>query len=293
MILPASAELCAAAPAQTQASWTDAADAGAVVNGEPEVSVVLPCLDEAKTIAHCVRDARSCLRTMGVVHEVVVADNGSADGSPRFAADAGARVVHVTQRGYGSAILGGIAASRGRFIIIADADDSYDLSSVEPFVLRLREGFDLVVGNRFHGGIEHGAMPFLHRYLGNPVLTFLGRLLTGSPCGDFHCGLRGIRRDSALALDLRSTGMEFASEMVVKAAHHALRVTETPTILRRDGRQRPSHLRTWRDGWRHFCLLMRYAAVTTPRRRWSTSVKGRRCAVLSSCPTWVEGGTDA
>jgi hypothetical protein len=190
---------------------------------------------------------------------VVVADNGSTDGSRELAAAAGARVVDVAPRGYGAALLGGIAAARGRFVIMGDADDSYDFTALGPFLAKLREGCDLVMGDRFAGGISAGAMPPLHRYLGNPVLSFLGRLLFRSPCRDFHCGLRGFRRDAILALDLRTTGMEFASEMVVKATLHGLAVTEVPTTLSVDGRSQPPKLRTWRDGWRHLRFLLLYS----------------------------------
>jgi glycosyltransferase involved in cell wall biosynthesis len=218
----------------------------------------MPCLNEASTLEICIRKARQCLDRLGLSGEVVVADNGSTDGSREVAARAGARVVPVATKGYGSALLGGIAAARGRFVVMGDADDSYDFSDLGPFVEKLREGHDLVMGNRFRGGIRPGAMPTLHRYLGNPLLTGFGRLLFHSPCGDFHCGLRAFRKDAVLALDLRTTGMEFASEMVVKATLHGLRIAEVPTTLSPDGRGRPPHLRTWRDGWRHLRFLLLY-----------------------------------
>jgi glycosyltransferase involved in cell wall biosynthesis len=227
--------------------------------GGLELSVVMPCLDEAETLETCIRKAQAALRKHGIAGEIVVADNGSTDGSREIAARLGARVVPVETRGYGAALMGGIQAARGRFVIMADADDSYDFTQLMPFLAKLREGFDLVMGNRFLGGILPGAMPPLHRYLGNPVLTGIGRLFFNSPCGDFHCGMRGFRRDAVLALDLQTTGMEFASEMVVKATRLGMRVTEVPTTLSPDGRSRPPHLRSWRDGWRHLRFLMLYS----------------------------------
>jgi hypothetical protein len=226
---------------------------------ELELSIVMPCLDEAETVGRCVAKARAFLARRGVAGEVVVADNGSSDGSRELAAAAGARVVDVPERGYGAALAGGIAAARGRFVVMGDADDSYDFSGLDPFLERLRAGADLVMGDRFAGGIAPGAMPFLHRYLGNPLLSLLGRLLFASRCRDFHCGLRAFRRDAILALDLRTTGMEYASEMVVKAALHSLAVAEVPTTLARDGRSTPPKLRTWRDGWRHLRFLLLYS----------------------------------
>jgi len=223
------------------------------------LSVVLPCLNEAETLEVCVRKAQTSITRMGIHGEVIVADNGSTDGSQSIARRLGARVVDVPVRGYGAALQGGIEAARGRFVIMADADDSYDLAGLEPFVAKLREGFDLVMGNRFQGGIAPGAMPPLHRYLGNPVLTAVGRLFFRSPIRDFHCGMRGFRRDAILGLALRTTGMEFASEMVAKAALRGLRVAEVPTPLARDGRSRPPHLRSWRDGWRHLRFLLLYS----------------------------------
>ena len=219
----------------------------------------MPCLNEAETVAHCVAQALEYLSASGVAGEVIVADNGSTDGSEHLAEGAGARVVSVAARGYGAALAGGIAAARGRYVIMGDADASYDFAHLDPFVARLRSGDDLVMGNRFAGGISVGAMPALHRYLGNPVLTAIGRLHFRSPVRDFHCGLRGFSRESVLTLELRTTGMEFASEMVVKATLMGLRVSEVPTTLRPDGRSRPSHLRSWRDGWRHLRFLLLYS----------------------------------
>ncbi len=226
-----------------------------------ELTILMPCLDEAETIASCIRNAQAFLAGSGVRGEILVADNGSRDGSQRIALEGGARVVAIAGKGYGAALMGGIREARGRFVVIGDADDSYDFSRLMPFVEQLRLGSDLVMGNRFRGGIAPGAMPFLHRYLGNPVLSFLGRLFFKVRVGDFHCGLRGFHRDRILALGLSTAGMEFASEMVVKASLRGYRITEVPTTLRRDGRTRPPHLRTWRDGWRH----LRFLLVHTPR----------------------------
>ncbi|MBX3595583.1 glycosyltransferase family 2 protein [Sphingomonas sp.] len=224
-----------------------------------ELSIVMPCLNEAETLARCIKAARAFLDANGVIGEIVIADNGSTDGSQQIANAMGARIVPVAARGYGAALIGGIAAARGRFVAMGDADDSYDFGGLMPFVTALREGADLVMGNRFAGGIAQGAMPPLHRYLGNPVLSFLGRTFFGTPIGDFHCGLRAFRRDRIQALGLTSPGMEFASEMVVKAAIERLDIREVPTTLRPDGRSRPPHLRTWRDGWRHLRFLLIYA----------------------------------
>ncbi len=226
---------------------------------ETELSVVMPCLNEAETLATCIRKARAALARLGVAGEVVVADNGSTDGSQEIAAREGARVVPVAEKGYGSALRGGIAAARGRYVIMGDADDSYDFSSLDAFLERLRAGDELVMGNRFRGGIKPGAMPFLHRYLGNPVLTAIGRLFFSCPAGDFHCGMRGFSKEAYDRLELQTTGMEFASEMVISATLRGLRVSEVPTILSKDGRSRPPHLRTWRDGWRHLRFMLLYS----------------------------------
>jgi glycosyltransferase involved in cell wall biosynthesis len=224
-----------------------------------EVSVVMPCLNEAETVATCVAKAVRALDALGVRGEVVVADNGSTDGSQELAATAGARVVPVAEPGYGCALMGGFEAARGRYLIMGDADDSYDFSAIGPFIEELRAGNDLVMGNRMKGGIAPGAMPWLHRYVGNPVLSALGRFLFHTHCGDFHCGLRALTRDAFDRLGLRSAGMEFASEMVVKSALFDLRVTEVPTTLKPDGRSRAPHLRTWRDGWRHLRFLFLFS----------------------------------
>ncbi len=224
-----------------------------------ELSIVMPCLNESRTLRTCIQKARAFLDHAQVRGEVIVADNGSTDGSIHIAKTEGARVVHVDKKGYGSALMGGISAARGTYVIMGDSDDSYDFLHLENFLEKLREGYDLVVGNRFLGGIEPGAMPFLHRYLGNPVLSFLGNLFFKTNLGDFHCGLRGFRREAVLGLDLKTTGMEFASEMIVKASLQGLRMIEVPTVLSRDGRDRPPHLRTWRDGWRHLRFLLLYS----------------------------------
>jgi glycosyltransferase involved in cell wall biosynthesis len=233
-----------------------------------ELTIVMPCLNEAETVATCVHKAVGFLAESGIDGEVLVADNGSTDGSQRIATDAGARVVPIAEKGYGNALMGGIAAARGKYVIMGDADDSYDFTSLMPFVTELRTGKDLVMGNRFKGGIEPGAMPRLHRYLGNPVLSFIGRLFFPSAIGDFHCGLRGFNRESALRLNLQATGMEFASEMVVKATLWGQDIAEVPTTLKKDGRSRPPHLRSWRDGWRHLRFLLLFSP------RWLFFVPG-------------------
>lgn len=224
-----------------------------------EFSILMPCLNEAETLATCIRKAQHSLAENDVVGEIIIADNGSTDGSQQIATAAGARVIAVTARGYGNALMGGIAAARGKYIIMGDADDSYDFGSLKAFIDKLREGHDLVMGNRFRGGIKPGAMPVLHRYLGNPILTTMGRLFFRSPCGDFHCGLRGFSKAAVINLDLQTTGMEFASEMVVKATLQGMRIAEVPTTLSPDGRTRAPHLRSWRDGWRHLRFLLLYS----------------------------------
>lgn len=224
-----------------------------------ELTILMPCLNESETLATCIMKAKAYLERSGVDGEVLVADNGSTDGSQEIARSLGARVVDVAQKGYGAALLGGIAAARGRYTIMGDADDSYDFSSLQVFVDKLRQGVDLVMGNRFRGGIAPGAMPPLHRYLGNPVLSWIGRLFFRISIGDFHCGLRGFNTEAIRRCGLKTTGMEFASEMVVKASLYGLSMAEVPTTLAKDGRSRPPHLRTWRDGWRHLCFLLTYA----------------------------------
>ncbi len=224
-----------------------------------ELSIVMPCLNEAETLAICITKANNWLLQNNVIGEVVIGDNGSTDGSQKIATDLGARVINVPAKGYGSALMGAIEASYGKYVIMGDSDDSYDFGNLTLFVQELRNGYDLVMGNRFKGGVAKGAMPFLHRYLGNPVLSFIGRLFFGSKARDFHCGLRGFRQDIVSVLNLRTTGMEFASEMVVKATIFNLKITEVATTLSPDGRSRPPHLRTWRDGWRHLRFLLIYS----------------------------------
>lgn len=230
--------------------------AAAAASAACELTILMPCLDEAETLRTCIAKAQAFLRDAGVDGEVLVADNGSIDSSPQQAEAAGARVVHVAQRGYGSALQAGIQAARGTYVIMGDADDSYDFRHLQPFLDRLRTGDQLVMGNRFKGGIAPGAMPPLHRYLGNPVLSFLGRAFYGAKVGDFHCGLRGFHRRAVLDLGLQSVGMEYASEMVVQATLHGLRISEVPTTLSKDGRDHRSHLRSFPDGWRHLKFLL-------------------------------------
>ena len=237
-----------------------------------ELTVLMPCLNEARTVEACVQAALDYFRASGVKGEVLVADNGSSDQSVSIAIAAGARVVSVPVKGYGAALMAGIADARGQYVIMGDADCSYDFSRLNAYVERLRAGADLVMGNRFKGGILPGAMPFLHRYLGNPVLSFVGRLFFRTSIRDFHCGLRGFSRDAVGRLGLVSTGMEFASEMVAKSAMAGLAIAEVPTVLRPDGRDRPPHLRTWRDGWRHLRFLLLFCP------RWLFLYPG--CALL-------------
>ena len=253
--------------------------------GRVEISVVLPCLNERETVGTCVRKAVATLRESGIAGEVIVADNGSTDGSQAVAESEGARVVDIPEKGYGSALRGGIAAARGEYVLMADSDDSYDFRHIPRFVEELRKGAELVMGNRFRGGIADGAMPFLHRYLGNPVLTAVGKLFFKSPCSDFHCGIRAFRKDAYLRMDLRSTGMEFASEMVVKAALFHMDVREVPTTLSPDGRSHAPHLRTWRDGWRHLRFLLMYSP------RWLFLLPGISLMVVGSAVSlWLLPG---
>jgi len=242
--------------AQRSAKPTESTPSTAV-----EVSIVMPCLNEAETLARCIGHAQTAVKKGGYSAEIIVADNGSTDGSQRIATELGATVVDVPRRGYGSALIGGIDAARGRFVVMGDADDSYDFEAIAPLIDKLREGYDLVVGNRFMGGIEPGAMPWSHRWVGNPALTLISRIFFNAPVGDTHCGLRALTKDAYERMRLRATGMEFASEMVIKAALKGMRITEVAVKLRPDGRSRPPHLRTWRDGWRH----LRFMLLFSPR----------------------------
>ena len=224
-----------------------------------ELTILMPCLNEELTLGTCIKKAKKFLEQHQIKGEIVIGDNGSTDNSISIAQSLGARVVNIPQKGYGSALIGGIKAAKGTYIIMGDSDDSYDFSNLMPYVEQLRTGYDLVMGNRFKGGIEKGAMPFLHRYLGNPVLSFIGRLFFGTSIKDFHCGLRGFNRERMLSVGLECPGMEFASEMVVKSILNDFKVTEVPTTLSKDGRDRPPHLNTWRDGWRHLRFLLLYS----------------------------------
>lgn len=245
----------------------------------------MPCLDEAETLAACIRKAKRAIEEHGLSAEIVIADNGSTDGSQVIARELGARVVEVQRKGYGSALIGGIDAARGGIVIMGDADDSYDFAAIEPLVDKLRDGFDLVVGNRFAGGIASGAMPWSHRWVGNPVLTWIGRVFFRTPVGDMHCGLRGFRKDAYERMRLRATGMEFASEMVIKASLQRMRIAEVPVTLSPDGRSRPPHLRTWRDGWRH----LRFMLLFSPR--WLFLYPGLAMFIASiAVGAWLETG---
>jgi glycosyltransferase involved in cell wall biosynthesis len=244
-----------------------------------ELTILMPCLNEAATVAGCVGKARDFLRRAGIEGVVLVADNGSSDGSVERAAAAGARVVAVADRGYGAALRAGVEAAEGRYVIMGDADDSYDFSRLERFVEALRAGHPLVMGNRFKGGILPGAMPAMHRYVGNPILSFIGRLFFRTRIRDFHCGLRGFDRQAMLRLGLRTPGMEFASEMVVKAVLAGWHIAEVPATLAPDGRGRPPHLRSWRDGWRHLRFLLLFSP------RWLFLYPGLALLVMGSAVT--------
>ena len=224
-----------------------------------ELTILMPCLNEAQTLGICIEKARAFLEQNKIDGEILIADNGSTDGSQEIARKAGARVVNITDKGYGAALIGGCDAAYGRYVIMGDSDDSYDFLNLMPFVEKLRDGYDLVMGNRFRGGIEKGAMPPLHQYLGNPVLSGIGRILYKSDIRDFHCGLRGYNRESIKQLGLHTTGMEYASEMVVQATLHHLKITEVPTTLSKDGRDHPPHLKSWSDGWRHLTFLLMHS----------------------------------
>ena len=235
---------------------------------KPLLSVVMPCLNEERTVGSCVELAKTALEAFGRPFEIIIADNGSTDASREVAEAAGARVVSVTEKGYGAALMGGFKSARGSYILMGDADMSYAFEDAPKFLAKIEEGYDMVVGNRFLGGISAGAMPALHKYLGNPVLSFIGRLFFKTPIGDFHCGLRAFDREKLLALGLEGNGMEFASEMILRFALHGYRLAEIPTPLRPDGRDRKPHLRSWRDGWRHLKLLLLFCPF------WLFSVPG-------------------
>lgn len=224
-----------------------------------ELTVIMPCLNEAETLERCIRKAQKCMNENGIEGEVLIADNGSTDGSVEIAKNCGARVVHIHEKGYGAALRGGTIEACGKYCIMGDADDSYDFSQLMPYMEKLREGYDLVMGNRFKGGIEQGAMPFLHRYLGTPVISFIGRLFYHNKIGDFNCGMRGYNTERIMELKLKSTGMEYASEMIVESALHKYRIVEVPTTLSVDGRSREPHLSTWSDGWRHLKFLLMHS----------------------------------
>jgi glycosyltransferase involved in cell wall biosynthesis len=238
-----------------------------------KLTILMPCLNEAETLAKCIRKAQLWLSISGLSGEVLIADNGSIDGSQDIAKNMGARVINVKEPGYGSALFKGCLESKGDWIVMGDSDDSYDFGAITPFVEKLNEGFDLVMGNRFLGGISHGAMPWKNRFIGNPLLTFIGRMLFKCPVKDFHCGLRGFTKNAFLRMDLRTTGMEFASEMVIKANLLGMKIAEVPTTLSKDGRSRPPHLRPWRDGWRH----LRFMILFSPR--WLFFIPGLLLAV--------------
>ncbi len=227
-------------------------------NSMVELSIVMPCLNEAETIHICIEKAKKFLATNNIVGEIIIGDNGSTDGSQQIALEHGAFVINVVAKGYGAALMGAFNVARGTYIIMGDSDDSYDFSHLAPFVEKLREGYDLVVGNRFAGIIHPDAMPFMNKYVGNPALSSIARFFIRSEIGDFHCGLRGFNRERLLALNLHTSGMEFASEMIVVATINNLKITEVPVSLSPDGRSRPPHLRPWRDGMRHLRFLLKY-----------------------------------
>ncbi len=235
---------------------------------EVELTILMPCLNEERTLETCIKKAQRYLKESNIKGEVLIADNGSTDNSVKIAKKNKARVIHVPIKGYGSALISGIKESYGKYIIMGDCDDSYDFLHLDAFVAKLKEGYELVMGNRFEGGIEKGAMPFLHKYIGNPVLSFLGRLLYNSKIKDFHCGLRGFNKEKILELNLQCPGMEFASEMVVKAEIHKLKIAQVPTTLKKDGRNCKPHLNTFRDGYRH----LRFLLINSPK--WLFLVPG-------------------
>lgn len=240
-----------------------------------QLSIIMPCLNESETLSTCIKKAKSWIENHDISAEILIADNGSTDGSQKIAKSLSARVINVKQRGYGSALYHGCKSAKGEWVIMGDSDNSYDFSNLDPFVEKLDEGFDLVMGNRFLGGIEKGAMPWKNRYIGNPVLTLIGRILFKCPSKDFHCGLRAVRKDAFNRMDLRTTGMEFASEMVIKANLFNMKIAEVPTTLSKDGRSRPPHLRPWRDGWRH----LRFMFLFSPR--WLFLIPGISLFIIS------------
>ena len=245
-----------------------------------DITILIPCLNEAETISNCIAEAWTAISDTGMTGEIIVADNGSTDGSVEIAQNAGARVVHILEKGYGHALAEGIQAAYGQYILMGDADGSYDFTELSGFMEKLYQGFDLVIGCRFPrcgGRINPGAMPWKHRWIGNPVLSFLGKLFFSSPVDDFHCGLRAFRRKSIQTLGLKTGGMEFASEMVVKASLCGLRITQIPIVLRKDGRSRPPHLRSWRDGWRHLRFMLLYSPL------WLFILPGLLLSVLGAC----------
>ncbi len=251
-----------------------------------ELSILMPCLNESETIGRCIDRARESIAEHELSAEVLIADNGSTDGSQQIALAHGARVVTVKEPGYGAAIRGGVAASSGRYIIMGDADESYDFAQISPILERLRVGDDLVMGNRFAGGIDKGAMPWSHRWIGNPILSLAGRIFFSSRVRDFHCGLRGFSVEAFRRMRLNTTGMEFASEIVVKASLASMKVSEVPIALHKDGRSRPPHLRTWRDGWRHLRFLLLFCP------RWLFLIPGFALMLCGSAMTlWLLGGT--
>lgn len=241
---------------------------------EVELTILMPCLNEAETLEICIKKAKKSLEDNKISGEIIIADNGSIDGSQEIARKNGARVVDIPVKGYGAALIGGCNAAKGKYVIMGDADDSYAFDNIMPFVKKLRQGYELVMGNRFKGGIEKGAMPPLHRYLGNPVLSGLGRIIYSSKIGDFHCGMRGYNVAKMRELDLRTTGMEYASEMVVKSEINGLKITEVPTTLKKDGRSRPPHLKSWSDGWRHLKFLLMYSP------KWLFMIPGTIMTIL-------------
>ena len=240
-----------------------------------DITILMPCLNEAETLALCINKAKRWLKKSKLKGEILIADNGSIDGSQSIAKKLGARVLLVSEKGYGSALYFGAVAAKGDWIVMGDSDNSYDFSRLDLFVAALKKGADLVMGNRFLGGIEEGAMPWKNRYIGNPILTFIGRLLFNCPSRDFHCGLRGVNKKAFMKMDLRTTGMEFASEMVIKSNLLGMKIIEVPTTLWKDGRNRPPHLRPWRDGWRH----LRFMLLFSPR--WLFLYPGLLIFILS------------